>query len=91
MSVDDLLPYLKAHRQKLLDSLTNGTYRPMPVKRVEIPKPNGGQRKLGIPTVVDCLIQQAVAQVLIPIFEQVFQIVALVFDRIEVLMMPFSK
>ncbi|WP_057871420.1 group II intron reverse transcriptase/maturase [Liquorilactobacillus ghanensis] len=72
MSVDDLLPYLKAHRQKLLDSLANGTYRPMPVKRVEIPKPNGGKRKLGIPTVVDRLIQQAVAQVLTPIFEQVF-------------------
>lgn len=72
MSVDDLLPYLKAHRQKLLDSLANGTYRPMPVKRVEIPKPNGGKRKLGIPTVVDRLVQQAVAQVLTPIFEQVF-------------------
>lgn len=72
MSVEDLLPYLKTHRQELLDSLANGTYRPMPVKRVEIPKPNGGQRKLGIPTVVDRLIQQAVSQVLTPIFEQVF-------------------
>nr|WP_269189974.1 group II intron reverse transcriptase/maturase [Lacticaseibacillus paracasei] len=72
MSVDDLLPYLKAHREELLDSLDNGTYRPMPVKRVEIPKPNGGQRKLGIPTVVDRLVQQAVAQVLSPVFEQVF-------------------
>jgi retron-type reverse transcriptase len=91
MSVEDLLPYLKTHQRELLDSLVNGTYCPMPVKRVEIPKPSGGQRKLGISTVVDRLVQQAVSQVLTPIFEQVFQIVALVFDRIEVHMMPFGK
>lgn len=72
MTVEDLLPYLKEHREELLEQLANGTYKPLPVKRVEIPKPNGGTRKLGIPTVVDRMVQQAVAQVMSPVFEQVF-------------------
>lgn len=72
MTVEDLLPYLKKHKEELLEQLAQGTYRPQPVRRVEIPKPNGGKRKLGIPTVVDRLVQQAVAQVMTPIFEQVF-------------------
>ncbi|AMV60981.1 Mobile element protein [Pediococcus damnosus] len=72
MTVKDLLPYLKEHRKELLEQLVNGTYKPAPVKRVEIPKPNGGTRKLGIPTVVDRMVQQAVAQVMSPVFEQVF-------------------
>ncbi|MCI1858181.1 MAG: hypothetical protein LKI80_08480 [Sporolactobacillus sp.] len=58
MTVEGLLPYLKKHREKLLASLCDGTDRPSPVKRVEIPKLNGSKRKLGVPTVVDRLIWQ---------------------------------
>ena len=64
MQVDELLPYLKEHQNELVQALRDGKYRPSPVRRVEIPKENGKTRKLGIPTVVDRLIQQAVCQVL---------------------------
>ena len=72
MTVNDLLPYLKENKTELITNLREDNYKPVPVKRVEIPKPNGGVRKLGIPTVVDHMVQQAVAQVLTPIFERVF-------------------
>ncbi len=72
MKVDELLPYLKQHGESLKQSLLAGNYRPQPVRRVEIPKPDGGIRLLGIPTVVDRMIQQAIAQVLSPIFEKEF-------------------
>lgn len=54
------------------EALDAGTYRPMPVRQVMIPKPDGGQRKLGVPTVLDRLIQQAVVQVLSPVFDPGF-------------------
>src|SRR5690554_3718654 len=72
MQVDELLPYLREHREELIQTIQNGKYRPKPVRRIEIPKENGKMRKLGIPTVVDRLIQQAICQVLTPIYEQQF-------------------
>ena len=70
--VQDLSGYLKAHWKEVRGTLESGKYRPSPVRRVEIPKPGGGVRQLGIPTVLDRLIQQAIAQVLMPMFEAVF-------------------
>ena len=72
MSVDEMLPYLKEHREELLESIRGGYYKPKPVRRIEIPKPEGGVRMLGVPTVIDRMIQQAIAQVLEPIFEKTF-------------------
>ena len=72
MTVEEALPWLKEHRDELLQSIWNGSYTPSPVRRKEIPKPDGGVRKLGIPTVVDRVIQQAIAQKLQGIWEPLF-------------------
>jgi RNA-directed DNA polymerase len=64
MTVGGIKDYLKQHWPAIREQLLNGTYEPKPVRRVEIPKPDGGVRKLGIPTVLDRFIQQAVMQVL---------------------------
>ena len=72
MTVEEALPWLTEHRKELLRSIRNGSYKPSPVRRKEIPKPDGGVRKLGIPTVVDRIIQQAIAQQLTPIYEPLF-------------------
>ena len=64
ITVEKLPDYLKQHWPKVREQLLSGTYKPQPVKRVEIPKPDGGMRKLGIPTALDRLIQQMVLQVL---------------------------
>ena len=72
MTVEALPPYLKRHWPDIRTQLLAGTYRPQAVRRILIPKPGGGKRKLGIPTVVDRLIQQAIAQVLRWIWEPHF-------------------
>ncbi len=73
MQVDGLLPYLKENQSEIIREIREGKYRPNPVRRVEIPKEEKGKvRKLGIPTVVDRLIQQAVTQELTPLFEPQF-------------------
>src|SRR5689334_24966984 len=64
MTIDDAKDYLREHWPSIRSQLLEGTYQPQPVKRVEIPKPDGGVRKLGVPCVVDRLIQQALLQVL---------------------------
>jgi RNA-directed DNA polymerase len=72
MSVEALTPYLQAHWPKIREQLLTGTYQPQPVKRVEIEKSGGGVRQLGIPTVVDRFIEQAVLQVLQPRWDPTF-------------------
>ena len=72
MTIEEALPWLREHREELLDTIRQGKYKPQPVRRKEIPKPDGGVRKLGIPTVIDRIIQQAIAQQLVPIYEPLF-------------------
>lgn len=72
MTVEEAANWLRGHREELLESIRNGKYKPQPVRRKEIPKLDGGIRQLGIPTVVDRVIQQAIAQQLTPIFEPLF-------------------
>lgn len=69
MTVDELGAYIKSHREELVSSVLEGRYQPSLVKGVSIPKPKGGNRQLGIPTVLDRLIQQAIHQVLEPLFD----------------------
>ena len=66
MTCDEVKDYLKVHGQDLINQILSREYQPLPVRRVEIPKPNGGTRKLGIPTVVDRIVQQAIVQKLSP-------------------------
>ena len=70
MECEALFSHLRTNGAQLKESIRNQAYNPLPVKRVEIPKKDGSKRNLGIPTVTDRLIQQAVAQVLTPIYEK---------------------
>ena len=72
MTIDETLSWLRKHNHELIDRIRRGKYTPKPVRRVEIPKPDGGIRKLGIPTVIDRTIQQAMAQKMMPIYEPLF-------------------
>ena len=72
MTTEELVPWLREHWAPVRQALDAGTYRPSPVRRVVIPKPGGGERLLGVPTCLDRLICQAIAQVLTPIFDPFF-------------------
>ena len=73
MQVDELLPYLRENQMNLIQEIRDGKYKPNPVRRVEIPKETKGEfRKLGVPTVVDRMVQQAITQELTPIYEEQF-------------------
>lgn len=73
MTVDELMAYCREHWPRIREEIRRGEYQPAPVKKVEIPKPGGkGKRMLGIPTVLDRTIQQALLQVLTPVFEPTF-------------------
>ena len=73
MTVEELEPYCREHWPRIREELLSGTYTPQPVRRVDIPKPDGkGMRMLGIPTALDRMIQQALLQVLQPVFDPTF-------------------
>lgn len=72
MEIEDFPDFLRQHWGSVRRKLIEGTYRPSPVRRVEIPKPDGTKRPLGIPTVLDRVIQQAIAQILSPLCEPGF-------------------
>ena len=72
VTVEELYSYIKEHKEEILYKIRNRKYKPQPVKRVYIPKENGKLRKLGIPSVIDRVLQQAIVQVLTPIYEEQF-------------------
>lgn len=90
MTIEEALPYLKEHQQELTDRIYRGKYTPSPVRRVEIPKPDGGVRKLGIPTVIDRTLQQAITQQC-QYMNHCLQMVAMAIVRTEVPRMLYLR
>lgn len=72
ITIDEVLSYIRGHKEELIQSLLDGSYKPNLVKGIQIPKPDGSKRQLGIPTVLDRIVQQSILQVLDPIFEPMF-------------------
>lgn len=72
VTTEELFSYIREHKEEILYSIRNRKYKPLPVRRVYIPKENGKLRKLGIPCVIDRVIQQAIVQILTPIYEEQF-------------------
>lgn len=83
ISVEEIDEYIKENWIRIKDEILSRSYKPQPVLRVEIPKESGGVRKLGIPTVMDRIIQQAIVQVLTPIFEKNFPKQVMDLDQVE--------
>lgn len=73
IAVEEIADYIKENRERILNQIRKRKYKPQPVRRVQIPKENGKKRNLGIPTVMDRIIQQAIVQVISPIFEEQFK------------------
>ena len=90
MTIEDALSWLKENQHELIEKIRSGHYTPSPVRRKEIPKSDGGVRKLGIPTVTDRIIQQAIAQQLMPIY-RCFRTEATATGREEAQKMPFAR
>lgn len=80
MTIEEAKEYLRQHKEELIQTIRERNYQPKPVRRVELPKPSGGVRLLGIPTVIDRVIQQAIAQVITPIFDEHFHTTTVVMD-----------
>ena len=91
ITVEEMGAYLRENQKELIERIRKGKYTPDPVRRVEIPKPDVGIRKLGIPTVKDRVFQQAIAQRLIPIYEPLFSENSYGYRRGEVRKMPFRR